>query len=139
LLVEDEAPLRQLLGDVLTRAGYRILEAADGSEALRKWERQAASIDLLLTDVVMPLINGHELATRLMRVAPRLRVIYMSGYADDVIAFHGIVDANKAFIQKPFLPDALMAKIREVLDARTPNFAGQVTPASPTYQRVNAS
>src|SRR5207245_2016629 len=83
LLVEDEAPLRLLLRNVMENAGYHVLDAGDGAEALRKWERHAESIDLLLTDVVMPLINGHELATRLTRIAPRMKVIYMSGYADD--------------------------------------------------------
>ena len=114
----------------MTNAGYHILEAGDGAEALHKWERHAGSIDLLLTDVVMPLMNGHQLAKRFAQIAPRMKVIYMSGYADDVIAFHGVVDAKKSFIQKPFLPHALMAQVREVLDAGRPNIAYLSSPPS---------
>jgi PAS domain S-box-containing protein len=139
LLVEDEAPLRRLLRDVMTNAGYHILEAGDGAEALHKWERHAGSIDLLLTDVVMPLMNGHQLAKRFSQIAPRMKVIYMSGYADDVIAFHGVVDAKKSFIQKPFLPHALMAQVREVLDAGRPNISVPVQPPKPAYHRANVS
>jgi len=117
LLVEDEGPLRHMLQETLSQAGYRVLEANDGTDAIRKWERQAGSIDLLLTDVVMPLVNGRQLARRLASVAPQMRVIYMSGYADDVIAYHGILDEATNLVQKPFSPNALLQKLREVLDA----------------------
>ncbi len=117
LLVEDEVPLRQMLQETLSLAGYRVLEANDGTDAIRKWEKQAGSIDLLLTDVVMPLVNGRQLARRLTSVAPQMRVIYMSGYADDVIAYHGILDEATTLVQKPFSPSALLLKLREVLDA----------------------
>ena len=117
LLVEDEVPLRRMLQETLSGAGYRVLEADDGTDAIRKWEKQAASIDLLLTDVVMPLVNGRQLAKRLTSVAPRMRVVYMSGYADDVIAYHGILDEATTLVQKPFSPSTLLQKLREVLDA----------------------
>jgi CheY-like chemotaxis protein len=118
LLVEDEAPLRKMLRESLAGAGYRVLEATDGTDALRRWEREAASIDLLLTDVVMPLLNGHELAKRLTSIAPHIQVIYISGYADDVLAYHGTLAPDTILIQKPFSPSALTLKVREVLDAR---------------------
>ncbi|MBI2679564.1 MAG: PAS domain S-box protein [Candidatus Solibacter usitatus] len=120
LLVEDESALRNMLRATLANAGYRVLEATDGADALWKWEKEARSIDLLITDVVMPLVNGRELARRLGQLAPRMQVLYMSGYAADVIAYHGILEAGTHFIQKPFLPDALRIKVREVLDARKP-------------------
>jgi PAS domain S-box-containing protein len=118
LLVEDEPALRNMLRATLANAGYRVLEASDGADAFWKWEKEAGSIHLLITDVVMPLVNGRELARRLGQLAPRMQVLYMSGYAADVIAYHGILEAGTHFIQKPFLPDALRIKVRDVLDAR---------------------
>ncbi|HKW97230.1 MAG TPA: PAS domain S-box protein [Bryobacteraceae bacterium] len=118
LLVEDEAPLRRMLRETLAAAGYHVLEASDGSDALHRWQKQAESIDLLLTDVVMPLLNGRDLAKRLTAMAPNLQVVFMSGYADDVIAYHGILEPGTILVQKPFLPETLLAKVREVLDAR---------------------
>jgi PAS domain S-box-containing protein len=120
LLVEDETPLRKMLRESLSHAGYLVLEASDGADALSKWEQQASSIDLLLTDVVMPLLNGRELAKHLTSIAPHLEVIYMSGYADDVLAYHGTLSPGTVLIQKPFSPTGLLAKVREVLDARKP-------------------
>jgi two-component system cell cycle sensor histidine kinase/response regulator CckA len=120
LLVEDETPLRNMLREALANAGYRVLEASDGADAIWKWERDARTIDLLITDVVMPIVNGRELARRLGQLTPRMQVLYMSGYAADVIAYHGILDAGTNFIQKPFLPDALRLKVRDVLDAHKP-------------------
>jgi len=117
LLVEDEIPLRRMLQETLSNAGYHVLEANDGTEAIRKFEKQAGSIDLLLTDVVMPLVNGRQLAQRMTAAGPQMRVIYMSGYADDVIAYHGILDESTTLVQKPFSPAALLIKVREVLDA----------------------
>jgi len=120
LLVEDEAPLRKMLRESLSYAGYLVLEASDGADALSRWEQQATTIDLLLTDVVMPLMNGRELAKHLTSVAPQLEVIYMSGYADDVLAYHGTLAVGTVLIQKPFSPTELLARVREVLDARKP-------------------
>jgi PAS domain S-box-containing protein len=133
LLVEDEAELRKMLRESFTGAGYRVLEAADGTDALRKWEREAPSIDLLLTDVVMPLLNGRELAKRLTSVAPHIQVIYISGYADDVLAYHGTLAPDTVLIQKPFSPAELMLKVREVLDARK---QGPPSPYRPVYQQA---
>jgi CheY-like chemotaxis protein len=122
-----------MLRESLSGAGYHVLEAGDGADALRKWEPQAAYIDLLLTDVVMPLVNGRELAKRLAAVAPAMQVIYMSGYDDNVIAYHGILEDGTTVVQKPFSPAALLLKLREVLDAGK----GQpsVSPA-PVYYRA---
>jgi PAS domain S-box-containing protein len=133
LLVEDEAELRKMLRESFTGAGYRVLEAADGTDALRKWEREAPSIDLLLTDVVMPLLNGRELAKRLTSVAPHIQVIYMSGYADDVLAYHGTLAPDTVLIQKPFSPADVMLKVREVLDARK---SGPPSRYRPVYQQA---
>jgi DNA-binding response OmpR family regulator len=134
LLVEDEAPLRRMLQESLASAGYRVLEGNDGTDAIRKFEKQATSIDLLLTDVVMPLVNGRQLAQRMTSAGPQMRVIYMSGYADDVIAYHGILDESTTLIQKPFSPAALLAKVREVLDAGKQQ---PPVPSRPIYHRAS--
>ncbi|MBZ5593803.1 MAG: PAS domain S-box protein [Acidobacteriia bacterium] len=133
LLVEDEAELRKMLRESLVCAGYRVLEAKDGTDALRTWEREAGSIDLLLTDVVMPLLNGRELAKRLISMAPHLQVIYISGYADDVLAYHGTLAPGTVLMQKPFSPAELMLKVREVLDTRK---QGPPSPHRPAYQQA---
>jgi PAS domain S-box-containing protein len=135
LLVEDEADLRIMLRESLAGAGYRVLEATDGTDALRNWEREAPSIDLLVTDVVMPLLNGRELAKRLTSAAPHIQVIYMSGYADDVLAYHGTLASGTVLIQKPFSPARLMLKVREVLDARE---QGPPSPYRPVYQQARS-
>ncbi len=133
LLVEDEVTLRRMLQESLTKAGYRVLEASDGADALSKWEQQARNIDLLLTDVVMPLLNGRELAKHLTSFAPHIQVIYMSGYADDVLAYHGTLAPGTVLIQKPFSPAALLAKVREVLDGRRQR---PPLPPTPVYHRA---
>ncbi len=133
LLVEDEAPLRRMLEESLAHAGYRVLEASDGTDAIRRFEKQAGSIDLLLTDVVMPLVNGRQLAQRMTSAGPQMRVIYMSGYADDVIAYHGILDESTTLIQKPFSPASLLLKVREVLDAGKQQ---PPVPSRPVFQRA---
>src|SRR4029077_12177454 len=109
---------RKMLCEALTNAGYHVFEASDGSDALRKCEHHASSIDVLLTDVVMPLVNGRELAKRLTAIAPHIEVIYMSAYGDDVRAYHGTLKPGTILIQKPFRPAALFSKLREVLDGR---------------------
>jgi len=110
-----------------------VLEAKDGTDALRRWEREAPSIDLLLTDVVMPLLNGRELARRLTSIAEHIQVIYISGYADDVLAYHGTLAPGTVLIQKPFSPAELMMKVREVLDTRK---QGPPSPHRPAYQQA---
>jgi PAS domain S-box-containing protein len=116
LLVEDEADVRRLTGEMLSRQGYSVLQAASGGEALRLWREHRASIDLVLTDVIMPEMSGRELADQLKSARADIRVMYMSGYTDDVIARHGVLDAGSAFVQKPFTPEALARKVRAVLD-----------------------
>jgi PAS domain S-box-containing protein len=117
LVVEDEAAIRQLTNLILKKAGYTVLLAESPVAAERIAGSHPGPIHLLLTDVVMPGMRGPELAERLLRLRPDLRVLYMSGYTDDAIAHHGFLDAGTEFLQKPFTPLRLMQKIREVLDA----------------------
>jgi two-component system, cell cycle sensor histidine kinase and response regulator CckA len=120
LLVEDDTPLRTVARGILTRHGYRVLDAGGGADALRLHERTPERIDLLLTDVVMPEMSGRVLAERLVTVRPGLRVLYMSGYTDNVIVHHRVVDAGHELLQKPLTPDILLRKVREVLDRPRP-------------------
>jgi len=115
LVAEDEPGVRGLVRQTLELLGYRVLEATDGYEALRVIEQRNGEIHLLLTDVIMPLMNGHELAKRLKSIRPRTKVLYMSGYTDDVLAFHGIAQPEIDFIQKPFTPSELAGKVEMVL------------------------
>ena len=117
LLVEDEAALRAVARRSLEGQGYRILEASDGEMALALTAAHVDRIDLLVTDVVMPGMHGREVATRIVAQRPGIRVLYMSGYTNDAIVHLGVLDPGVAFLQKPFSPDALRRKVREVLDA----------------------
>ncbi|MGH9719323.1 MAG: PAS domain-containing protein [Bryobacteraceae bacterium] len=117
LLVEDEPALRKLVRQMLTRLGYTVIEADCGAAALRVAADHDGSIDLLLTDVVMPGMNGRELATRLTDEHTGIRVLFMSGYTDDAIVHHGVLEREVPFLQKPFTPDALANKIRALLEA----------------------
>jgi CheY-like chemotaxis protein len=121
LVAEDEPGVRRLVKQTLEQLGYTVLEATDGYEALRVIEQHTSKIHLLLTDVVMPLMNGHELATRLHSIRPGTKILYMSGYADEVLAFHGIAQPEIAFIQKPFTPSELAGKVETVLSADPAN------------------
>jgi PAS domain S-box-containing protein len=125
LLVEDEPTVRRLVHRVLTRQGYTVLEAANGVEALRVCEEHSGGIDLVVTDVVMPEMGGGELAERLKIVLPRTPVLMISGYAEDAVLRHGIAEAQSWFLEKPFTPDSLVRKVREVLDAESGTLAGQ--------------
>jgi two-component system cell cycle sensor histidine kinase/response regulator CckA len=116
LLVEDAEPLRKLAHMFLKENGYHVLEAADGVEALQLMRENRTPIDLLLTDVVMPGINGRVLAERLAPRYPKMRVLYMSGYTDSFIAGHGVLEAGTHLLHKPFTEEALVRKVREVLD-----------------------
>jgi two-component system cell cycle sensor histidine kinase/response regulator CckA len=98
--------------------GYTVLEAAHGREAMSISKRHAGPIHLMLTDVVMPHMNGREVYERLVPFRPDLRVLYMSGYAESGIVHDGTIDPGTAFIPKPFTPEALSAKIREVLESK---------------------
>jgi DNA-binding NtrC family response regulator len=117
LLVEDDDRVRVATSGILRNNGYRVIEARNASEALRESENFASSIDLMLTDVIMPELSGPELATRLASTRPSMKILCMSGYADDSIAGHGVLDASMSFLQKPITVAALTAKVREVLDA----------------------
>ena len=116
LLVEDETAVRRIVGEMLLRLGYTILEAPDGRAARKFMLEYNEPIQLLLTDVVMPELGGQELARLLKAMRDDLKVLFMSGYADDAIVQQGVLEQGMAYLQKPFTPDALAAKIREVLD-----------------------
>ena len=118
LLVEDEDVVRGLARKILEQAGYYVLDARGGDEAIRLCHELPGPIHLLLTDVVMPERSGKEIAECLAELRPSTRVLYMSGYTDDAIVHHGVLDSDVEFIQKPFTPVALARKVREVLDAQ---------------------
>ncbi len=109
--------LRPLIIDVLKMYGSAALEAKDGEEALRLCEHHQGPIHLMLTDVVMPQMSGRQLAERMASLRPQMKVLFMSGYTDNAIVHHGVLNEDTAYIQKPFSPDDLIKKIREVLEA----------------------
>ena len=117
LVVEDEAAVRELTIRILRDRGYNVLEAAGGQEALQIAREYAGEIHLVLTDVVMPAISGSTVVARLVAERPGIRSLFVSGYTDDAIVQHGILDSNVAFLQKPFTVEGLIHKIREVLDS----------------------
>jgi CheY-like chemotaxis protein len=117
LLVEDEEVVRGLARRILEQAGYSVVEAGKADEALRFYEEHVGEIDLLLTDVVMPGMSGKELADQLKSQCPELKMLFMSGYTDEAIVHHGILDSSVEFIQKPFTPAGLIKRVRDVLDS----------------------
>ena len=119
LLVEDEDMVRALARRILQTHGYNLLEAQDGFQALRLCQEYTGVIHLMVTDVVMPGMNGGAVADHLLSVRPRLKVLYLSGYTDNSIAHHGVMDAGTAFLPKPFTPADLARKVREVLDRKS--------------------
>jgi signal transduction histidine kinase/ActR/RegA family two-component response regulator len=116
LLVEDDDLVRRLAGEMLRAGGYRVLDAGNGVQGLEAARRHPGRIDLLLTDVVMPLMSGRELAESLSAASPDTAVLYMSGYTDDAIIHHGVLEEGVAFLEKPFTPETLARKVRSVLD-----------------------
>jgi CheY-like chemotaxis protein len=116
LLAEDEEIVRNLARQVLEMYGYRVLEAASGKEALFICEQNKEPIHLLITDVIMPEMGGPELASRVAKLCPETKVLYMSGYTDSAIVHQGELDESAKFIQKPFTAERLARKVREVLD-----------------------
>jgi CheY-like chemotaxis protein len=122
LLVEDEEALRRFLRHVLERAGYAVVEAADSRQALAMAERYGQRIHLLLTDVVMPGMSGGQLAAEFLEKWPETSVLFMSGYAHDVVVQHIVHTSGAAFLQKPFTPEVLLTRVRSAIDA--PPFSG---------------
>jgi signal transduction histidine kinase/ActR/RegA family two-component response regulator len=123
LLVEDEEMVRNLTYELLREQGYQVLVAANGEEAIRIcYERGTEQIDLMLTDVVMPEMNGRRLAETVCAVQPNMKVVYMSGYTDDAIVHHGVLEPGTNFIEKPFTAETLLTTIREVIEKPAPDF-----------------
>jgi len=120
LVVDDDADNRETAAAMIESFGCGVLRAASSDEALAILD-SGAHVDLVFSDVVMPKTSGKEVAERLIRLRPATRVLYMSGYTDDAIVHHGVLDANVEFIQKPFTPIALARKVREVLDVARGN------------------
>ncbi|MEP6621989.1 MAG: response regulator [bacterium] len=118
LLVEDAAAVRSVVRQSLVRCGYSVLEASNGREALELAATRNGPIDLLLTDVVMPEMNGKELVDQFTLIQPNARLLYMSGHTDDAVLRHGVLSSGIAYIQKPFTPDALARRVRETIDAQ---------------------
>ena len=116
LIAEDEYALRQLILDILRPLGYQVFEAEDGNEAFELCKTIEGKIDVLLTDVVMPKMNGRELAQRITEMSHETKIIFMSGYTQSIILQHDLLQENTFFIQKPVTPSLLSEKLRQVLD-----------------------
>jgi CheY-like chemotaxis protein len=121
LLVEDAAALRELLHESLEMLGYRVLAAANGQEAARMALQHDGAIHLLLTDIVMPRMNGLELAQQIAAIQPEAKVLYMSGHANDALARARVPESNMAYLQKPFTLEGLAEKLQEVLMGKQTN------------------
>jgi two-component system, cell cycle sensor histidine kinase and response regulator CckA len=117
LLVEDEEAVRALARHILKGCGYTLLVAGDGREAVRLVEKYSGPIDLLISDVVMPHLGGRQLAERVAALRPGIKTLFLSGYTDDAVVRHGVLEAEFAFLQKPFTPSGLAVKVRQVLDS----------------------
>jgi hypothetical protein len=115
-LAEDEAVVRQWVAEALTKQGYDVIAASSPAEAIELAQRYDKPIHLLLTDVVMPGMSGRELASRIRAVRSDIRVLYMSGYTENAVVHHGILDPNVVLLQKPFGEEMLSRKIRDVLE-----------------------
>jgi len=117
LLVEDEPDVRDFVGEVLKSRDYTVLEARDGEDALRVVQQYREPLHLVLTDVMMPKLGGRELVTRLLARHPHLGVVYMSGYTAEALGARGVLEAGAILLAKPFTPQQLVTKVRQVLDA----------------------
>jgi PAS domain S-box-containing protein len=115
LLVEDAQPVRELASELLESNGYKVLQAANGADAVRLAEKYQEPIQLLLSDVVMPGLDGRKLADQMVRTHPGIKVLYMSGFTDDAIVHHGVLDSGVALLEKPFTKASLLRKVREIL------------------------
>ena len=116
LVVEDEFMVRELVCDTLRTSGYTILEAANGKQAIEVFIQNNHKIDMILTDVIMPEMSGRKMIETLTQTHPDVVALYMSGYTDDAIIKHGVLEPGMAYIQKPFSPKGLIEKVREVLE-----------------------
>jgi DNA-binding NtrC family response regulator len=126
LLVEDETAVRQSTGQFLRLNGYTVIEARDGEDAMRVAKSHPGTIDLMITDVVMPHLGGAKLAAQLASTHPAMKVLFVSGYAENTVLRHGAIDVTNSFLQKPFGLKSLAVKTRQVLDtgvAATPAIA----------------
>jgi len=120
LLVEDDEAVRAVARRALERYGYQVLTAPGGEEALRLAESHEGEVHLLLTDIMMPGMNGVEVAGRVLRVRPGIRIVYMSGYADQDLVGQGLLQPGTHFLQKPFTPQELGTRVREILNGPVP-------------------
>jgi CheY-like chemotaxis protein len=118
LLVDDDDGVRRMTYELLQKVGYRVLEAADGTEALSICEREAGRIDLLLTDAIMPVLSGRAVAERVVLIRPGIRVLFMSGYTEDQVLRRDVQIGDVAFLQKPFSARELTMRVRQVLDGK---------------------
>jgi PAS domain S-box-containing protein len=132
LFAEDSESLREMAREYLESVGFTVLAAASGAEALQRAKEYAGTIHLLLTDVVMPEMSGPELARQMVTLHPGIKVVFTSGYTDDAIARHGVIDASVDFIQKPYRPKALVRKIQEVLGVPSTRIGDPTPSDSPT-------
>jgi len=115
LVVEDQEDVRRLIRTILESYGYHILEANNGNETLHLAEENSSEIHLLLTDVILPGMNGKTLSEHMRSLVPKLRILFMSGYPEDVISRRGVLEQDVAYLPKPFSPESLAIKVREVL------------------------
>jgi CheY-like chemotaxis protein len=116
LVVEDNPSVRNLTCANLARRGYKVLQAGSGTEAMQVVAAHTGRISLLLTDVIMPAMGGRQLADQLTAREPQLKVVYMSGYTDDAVIRHGVLESSAGFLHKPFSSNALLRKVRDAID-----------------------